>query len=152
MLSRKAENYLAAIFDISQEKGYARIKDVATRVNVKPPSVTEMAVKLDRQNYVVYRKYEGITLTKKGFNTAKTIKDRHEMLKTFLKIIMVPEKVADKDAHKMETQLDEITTQKIKDFVHFLNHNPVYTNGIKNLNVHKQFSGSEVSKKSGLNR
>ena len=41
-LSRKAEDYMEAIFIISKEKGYAKIKDVALSLRVKPPSVVEM--------------------------------------------------------------------------------------------------------------
>ncbi|ABE51739.1 metal-dependent transcriptional regulator [Methanococcoides burtonii] len=66
MLSRKAEDYLEAILNITNDKGYARIKDVAVSLDLRPPNVTEMVQKLDSLGYVVCRRYEGVTLTGKG--------------------------------------------------------------------------------------
>ena len=45
MLSRKAEDYLEAVWVVTKRKGYARIKDIASELDVKPPSVTEMMKK-----------------------------------------------------------------------------------------------------------
>ncbi|HIH78456.1 MAG TPA: hypothetical protein HA341_05990 [Halobacteria archaeon] len=35
MLSRRTEDYLEAIFDKIEEKGYAKIKDISFALNVK---------------------------------------------------------------------------------------------------------------------
>lgn len=120
MLSRKAEDYLEAILNITDDKGYARIKDVAVSLDLRPPSVTEMVQKLDRLGYVVYRRYEGVTLTEKGRKIALVIKDRHQTLKAFLEIINIPGEIADKDACTMEHELNDITTKQIKNFVKFV--------------------------------
>jgi DtxR family Mn-dependent transcriptional regulator len=118
MLSRKAEDYLKAILEIESKKGYARIKDIASLLNVKAPSVTEMVKKLDKEGYVRYVKYESINLTPKGNSIAKTTKNRHDLLKALLRdIIKVPEKIAEKDACIIEHELDDITLEKIRDFV-----------------------------------
>jgi DtxR family Mn-dependent transcriptional regulator len=42
MLSRKTEDYLEAIYNIIEKKGYARVKDIALELKVSSPSVTEM--------------------------------------------------------------------------------------------------------------
>jgi len=95
MLTRKGEDYLEAILNITDDKGYSKIKDIAVTLGVKPPSVIEMVKKLDKMDFVVYRKYDGITLTEKGREIALIIKDRHDTLKAFLEIIKVPEKIAE---------------------------------------------------------
>ncbi|WP_244625073.1 metal-dependent transcriptional regulator [Methanococcoides vulcani] len=66
MLSRKAEDYLEAILNIADDKGYARVKDVADSLDIRSPSVTEMVQKLDNLGYVIYRRYKGVTLTERG--------------------------------------------------------------------------------------
>jgi DtxR family Mn-dependent transcriptional regulator len=124
MLTRKAEDYLEAILNITNDKGYVRIKDIANTLNIKPPSVIEMVKKLDNKDFVEYRKYDGIKLTQKGRDIALVIKDRHENIKAFLQIILVPEKIADQDACVMEHELHSITTKQIKNLVNFVKTSP----------------------------
>ena len=87
MLSRKTEDYLEAIYDEIKEKGYVRVKALAERLKVKPPSVSEMLSRLHSQGYVIYRKRSGITLTLEGEKIAKSIRARHDIFEKFLKII-----------------------------------------------------------------
>ncbi len=126
MLSRKAEDYLEAILNITEEKGHSRIKDIAVTLEVRPPSVIEMMKKLDKKKFVTYRKYDGVTLTERGREIALIIKDRHDTIKAFLKIISVPEQIAERDACTMEHELDSITTKQIKNLVNFVKTAPEY--------------------------
>lgn len=126
MLSRKAEDYLEAILNVTEEKGYARIKDIAVALDIKPPSVVEMVKKLDKEKFIMYRKYDGVTLTGKGREIALIIKDRHDTIKGFLEIIKVPEKIAEKDACIIEHELNAITTKQIKNLVNFVKTAPEY--------------------------
>jgi len=119
-LSRKAEDYLEAIYNISLEKGYAKTKNVALELGISPPSVVEMFRKLDNMGLINYRRYEGVTLKPKGEEIAKIIKYRHETLKNFLTLISVREDIADKDACIMEHELNSETIEQIKLFVDFL--------------------------------
>ncbi len=126
MLSRKAEDYLEAILNITEEKGHSRIKDIAVTLGVRPPSVIEMMKKLDKKKFVIYRKHDGVTLTERGREVASIIKDRHDTIKAFLKIISVPEQIAERDACTMEHELDSITTKQIKNLVNFVKTAPEY--------------------------
>ncbi|MFA7563388.1 MAG: metal-dependent transcriptional regulator, partial [Methanoculleus sp.] len=73
-LSRKAEDYLEAILNVSLEKGYAKTKDIAAELSVRPPTVVEMVRKLDAMGLVTHRRYEGVTLTPEGRSIAEVIK------------------------------------------------------------------------------
>lgn len=121
LVTRSKEDYLEIIFELSKDKGFARMKDVATKMGVKPASVTEMVKKLDDENYLKYEKYGYIMLTKKGNRVAEDVILRHEILKNFLEIILVPEEAADKSACFMEHNLDAKTVEQIKRFVEFSN-------------------------------
>lgn len=83
------EDYLERIYELMQEKGYARVSDIASSLDVQPPSVTRMIQKLDEENFVHYEKYRGIVLTAKGEEIGRKIKDRHSALEEFLQILGV---------------------------------------------------------------
>lgn len=119
-LTMKEEDYLEAILNVSKEKGYAKTRDVAEELELSPPSVVEMFAKLDRKKLVIYRKYEGVTLTDAGRTIAEQIKYRHDVLVGFLRLIAVSEETATKDACFMEHELNAETIQKIKQFVEYV--------------------------------
>ncbi|WP_342770496.1 MULTISPECIES: metal-dependent transcriptional regulator [unclassified Methanoculleus] len=113
-LSRKAEDYLEAILNVTLEKGYARTKDVARELDLSPSSVVEMFRKLDKMGLVEYRRYEGVVLAPAGREVAEVIKSRHDTLREFLRMINVPEKIADCDACSMEHELHPATIRQIR--------------------------------------
>ncbi len=119
-LSRKAEDYLEAIYVISQDKGIVRIRDICRELEIKPPSVVEMVKKLADQGYLIYKKNEGVNLTAEGEEIGRVIKDRHSTIFAFLKFIGVPEKIADEDACVIEHELNAKTVEQIKSLVSFI--------------------------------
>ena len=64
--SQTAEDYLERIHELIQEKGYARVVDIASSLEVKQASVTSMVQKLGELGYLNYVKYRGLILTEKG--------------------------------------------------------------------------------------
>ena len=132
-LSRKAEDYLEAILNASSEKGYARTRDIARELGIQPPTVVEMVQKLDKIGMIVYRKYDGVTLTPEGRRIAEIIKDRHETIQMFLELFRVPESIASKDACMMEHELTPDTIGQIRLFFTFLKENPGAANAMKNF-------------------
>lgn len=123
-LSRKAEDYLEAILNVSSEKGYARTRDIARELGIQPPTVVEMVQKLDKAGMIVYRKYDGVTLTDQGKRIAEVIRDRHVTLRTFLELVRVPHTIAEKDACMMEHELSPETIEQIRTFIAFCSENP----------------------------
>ncbi len=119
-ITGKGEDYLRGIYEITQQKGFARIRDIANNLTVKPSSAVEMVRKLDRLQLVRYEKYGGVLLTTKGKEMAEVIEKRHETFKKFLEIILVPENVALKDAHVLEHRLQPKTILQFSKFVDFI--------------------------------
>lgn len=119
-LSRKAEDYLEAVYVISQEKGHVRIRDICKELGTKPPSVVEMVKKLNDRGYLIYKKNEGLYLTAEGEEIGRVIKDRHDTIFAFLKFIGVPEQIADEDACVIEHELHTKTVEQIKSLVSFI--------------------------------
>ena len=61
--SQTAEDYLERIHELIEEKGYARVVDIASSLAVRQASVTSMVQKLDELGYLNYEKYRGLILT-----------------------------------------------------------------------------------------
>lgn len=126
MLTRKTEDYLEAIYNVTERKGYARIKDIASELHITPPSVTEMVQKLAKKNLVIYEKYSGVNLTEEGKAIAQAVKHRHDTFTTFLEIILVPTDIAEKDACELEHHLNPKTIEQFSRFVKFVKNAPMY--------------------------
>ncbi|MFD3258697.1 transcriptional regulator MntR [Paenibacillus lentus] len=105
------EDYLERIYKLIDEKGYARVSDIAEGLEVHPSSVTKMIQKLDKDEYVIYEKYRGLVLTSKGKKIGKRLVDRHHLLEEFLEMIGVDEENIYKDVEGIEHHLswDSIT-------------------------------------------
>ncbi|GAH16221.1 unnamed protein product [marine sediment metagenome] len=84
MTTRSMEDYLEAIWNLQDKKGYVKAKDIADKLEVTRPSVSEMIKKLSENEYIVYEKYGGIVFTAKGKKLAQEIKKRHTLLVEFL--------------------------------------------------------------------
>ncbi len=119
-ITRRVEDYLRSIYEIVERKGFARIKDIASDLDVKPSSVVDMVRRLHKMNLVLYEKYGGIRLTKKGMEIARAVKKRHETFRRFLEIILVPRDIALRDAHVLEHMLHPKTVLQFSKFVEFI--------------------------------
>ncbi|MFP3949649.1 MAG: metal-dependent transcriptional regulator [Candidatus Micrarchaeia archaeon] len=120
MLSQKAEDYLEAILIIVEKRGYARPRDIAKKLGVKPPSVTEMLLKLSETGYIEYEKYGEAVLTAQGMAEASKVKKRHEIFEKLLKMLLVPREIAERDACILEHNLHHKTNEQISRFVEFV--------------------------------
>lgn len=105
------EDYLERIYKLIDEKGYARVSDIAEGLEVHPSSVTKMIQKLDKDNYLIYEKYRGLVLTNKGKKMGKRLVDRHQLLESFLMTIGVQDENIYQDVEGIEHHLswDSIT-------------------------------------------
>ncbi|WP_035119374.1 transcriptional regulator MntR [Cohnella panacarvi] len=105
------EDYLERIYRLIDEKGYARVSDIAEGLEVHPSSVTKMIQKLDKDSYLIYEKYRGLVLTNKGKKMGKRLVERHHLLESFLQVIGVQEENIYRDVEGIEHHLswDSIT-------------------------------------------
>ncbi len=113
------EDYIEQIYKLFEEKGYARVSDIAEALSVHPSSVTKMVQKLDKDEYLVYEKYRGLVLTKKGKKIGKRLVYRHELLEQFLTIIGVKEENIYHDVEGIEHHLSWDAIDRIGDLVQF---------------------------------
>jgi Mn-dependent DtxR family transcriptional regulator len=113
------EDYLEKIYKLIDEKGYARVSDIAEGLEVHPSSVTKMIQKLDKDNYLVYEKYRGLILTSKGKKLGKRLVDRHKLLEEFLQLIGVQEENIYRDVEGIEHHLSADSIACIETLLEF---------------------------------
>ncbi|MGI6125607.1 MAG: transcriptional regulator MntR [Planifilum sp.] len=118
------EDYLENIYKLINQKGYARVSDIAEALEVHPSSVTKMVQKLDRGKYLVYEKYRGLVLTPKGRKMGKRLVDRHQLLEEFLRIIGVSEELIYDDVEGIEHHLSWDSITCIEYLVQYFQQNP----------------------------
>ncbi|WDL99595.1 transcriptional regulator MntR [Alicyclobacillus sp. ALC3] len=113
------EDYLEKIYELMHEKGYARVSDIASSLEVQPSSVTKMIQKLDDNQYVTYEKYRGIILTSRGQRLGKQMKERHRMLADFLRMLGVGEETITRDVEGIEHHVSPKTLDTLQSLVLF---------------------------------
>lgn len=82
------------------------------------PAVTAMFQKLSSEEYINYEKYSGVTLTKKGERVAIRAAKKYKILRDFLIILGIDEKIADKDACNIEHVVNPKAMRRLAKFVH----------------------------------
>jgi len=122
--SQTAEDYLERIHELIQEKGYARVVDIASSLDVKQASVTSMVQKLGDLGYLNYEKYRGLVLTEKGKAVATGIQQRHETLARFFSLFGLDRETQQRDIEGIEHHLSPATVDILSDLAGFFEKNP----------------------------
>ena len=122
--SQSAEDYLERIHALIEEKGYARVVDIASSLEVKQASVTSMVQKLGELGYLNYEKYRGLILTEKGRAVACKIQQRHETLSRFFSLFGLDRETQQRDIEGIEHHLSPATVNVIADLASFFEDNP----------------------------
>lgn len=105
------ENYIKVIYHLSlvSPKG-VNTNAIAGMLDTKASSVTDMLKKLAEKELVSYQKYQGVTLTEKGFYLSKMIVRKHRLWEVFL---------VDKlnfswdEVHEIAEELEHIKSEKL---------------------------------------
>ncbi|MCA1023008.1 transcriptional regulator MntR [Halobacillus litoralis] len=127
------EDYIEQIYILIEEKGYARVSDIAENLDVHPSSVTKMVQKLDRDQYLNYEKYRGLILTPKGKKIGKRLVYRHELLEQFLELIGVDKENIYEDVEGIEHHMSWNSIDRIGDLVQFFHENEGYVEALREV-------------------
>ncbi len=105
------ENYLKVIYHLSlnQNKGITT-NSIANEMESKPSSVTDMVQKLADKGLVIYKKYQGVSLTDEGMFTALMIVRKHRLWEVFL---LEKLDFSWDEVHDVAEQLEHIKSDKL---------------------------------------
>ncbi len=122
--SQSAEDYLERIHELIEQKGYARVVDIASSLKVKQASVTSMVQKLAEAGYLEYEKYRGLVLTDKGRDVARRIQNRHATLSRFFSLFGLDAETQRQDIEGIEHHLSPATVEVLADLAQFFEKHP----------------------------
>jgi DtxR family Mn-dependent transcriptional regulator len=83
-LTRSVEDYLKSVFHLTSQGGFATTSDIASMLEVAPPSVSGMMKRLSETGLIEHVPYRGVQLTPQGRRAALQMIRRHRILEVYL--------------------------------------------------------------------
>lgn len=113
-MSVSKDDYLKEIYNIQLKKnGVVTVTELARVIKVSKPSVTQMVRSLAKEDMVSFKRFGGISLTKKGIVDARKVLRKHQLLEVFFKKILNIKDTFHREAHDMEHALSDKAADRI---------------------------------------
>jgi len=106
------ENYIKAIYHLQQEVDRVNTMLLASTVETKPASITDMLKKLKTKRLLDYKPYYGFKLSAEGNRVALGIIRRHRLWEFFLAEKL---KFNWEEVHEMAEDLEHVSNKKLID-------------------------------------
>jgi len=124
-ISSSLEDYLEAIADLIDANGHAHSKELADRLQVKMPSVTNALQALAARDLIEYKPHQPVVLTAAGAQAAAVIRNRHQCLcRFFEQVLGLSHEDADATACKVEHDINETVLNKLIALTDFIVSDP----------------------------
>lgn len=124
MNSDSTEDHLERIAGLIEEKGYARVADVASQLKLRTSTVSNMVRRLADRGFLNYEKYRGFSLTPEGKAVAARIKARHEILTALFTQLGLEAKTVEAEVEEIEHHLRPETLEILAKLVDYWQQNP----------------------------
>ncbi|HLQ15193.1 MAG TPA: metal-dependent transcriptional regulator [Candidatus Eisenbacteria bacterium] len=113
-LTRAQEDYLKALYQLHGDHQPVPTRDLAQRLGISSPSVSEMVTRLSAQGLVEHDRYRGQQLTREGRKVALELVRHHRLLEMFLVQVLgySLDEVHD-EAERLEHVISERMEQRI---------------------------------------
>ena len=122
--SESTEDHLERIQELIDQKGYARVADLASTLHLSTSAVSNMVRRLARRGFVNYERYRGFTLTPTGRQVAQHVKARHQTLTEFLELLGLDPETVNREVEDIEHHLRPETLRIISQLVAFWREQP----------------------------
>jgi DtxR family Mn-dependent transcriptional regulator len=120
-LSASLEDYLEAIFNLADDVGGARSKDIATALGVTRSSVTGALQLLREKGLADHEPYGCVTLTQRGEAAARDVVRKHDILASFFADVLGVERdVAQRAACQAEHALGSEIIGRLLSFIDYV--------------------------------
>lgn len=112
------EDYLKALFSLGGASRIVSNKELSDLLRVSPPSVSEMIVKLQKEDYIDYTAYKGSRLTQKGLLAASRLLRYCGLWEVFLvRCLGFRWSEAHIEAHNLEHHISEKAADRLDEFL-----------------------------------
>lgn len=120
-ISSSLEDYLETIYQLVQDQGFARVKEIANARAVKAASVSVALRKLADLGLVRYERREYIALTERGEELGRRVFSRHQLLTRFFEeVLQMQREAAVEQACAMEHSLSNEGMDRLARFFEFM--------------------------------
>ncbi len=120
----RLEDYLEAIYNLNEQKGYVGVKDISVRLGVRPGTVSGMVSNLRDKGYVQHERYRGMRLTQTGEKVARSVIKRHQVISELLSMLGVDSQTAYVDTEGIEHHVHPSTLRRFERLADYLQENP----------------------------
>jgi len=120
-ISHSAAHHVMAIAELREQEGYARVSDVAKRLNITRGSASLTLKALKQRGLVEEDANRFVRLSEAGEAMAGAIRGKQFLLQKFLEEVLgVSREQAEVDSCKVEHLVSHDTAHKLGDFLRFL--------------------------------
>jgi len=129
-LTASLEDYIEVIALLATDSGAIRAADIADAMSVSRPSVTVALRSLASRGLVNYKPYSSVSLTESGKTLAAGVLRKHRILSRFFnEILGAEEELADSAACRVEHAIGEEITDRLVEFLAFIDNCPMAAEG-----------------------
>ena len=120
--THSAAHHLAAIHEVGAPYGgWARVSDIARRLNITRGSVSINLRTLKKRGWVRTNAHHLVKLSPKGLKVVHSVMAKRVIVKTFLtEVLGIPESQAEIDSCKIEHLISHSTGERLVQFLQFL--------------------------------
>ncbi len=122
--SESTEDHLERIQELVDQKGYARVADIASSLGLSRSAVSNMVRRLAARGFVNYERYRGFTLTAEGRAVANHIKVRHHTLTELFQLLGLSPETVEQEVDMIEHHLRPETLRVFSRLVRFWRTHP----------------------------
>ena len=121
-LTHSAAHHLLAIYEVGEAYGgWARVSDIARRLNITRGSVSINLRTLKKRGWVQTDEHRLVKLSPKGLRVVHSVMAKRVIVKTFLcDVLGISEAQAEIDSCKIEHLISHSTGQRLVHFLQFL--------------------------------
>lgn len=129
--SASTEHYLRAILELREERGYARVVDIATRVGVTKGTVSLTLGQLAERGLVRFDSARFPLLTPAGRRVAADVRGRYTIVLAFLtEVLGLPPERASSEACRWEHVVSHEVADRLLDLVRFSADSPTLSRAL----------------------
>lgn len=111
-------HHLMAIYDLLNEHGYARVTDVAKKLNITRGSASLTLKAIKEKGLVLEDENRFLLLAEPAKEIVQRIKDRNKIIKQFfIDVLKIDDEQAEIDSCKIEHLISDEVTQALKKYM-----------------------------------
>ncbi len=113
-ISHSATHHLLAVSGLIEERGYARVSDIAKRLDITRGTVSVAMQSLKTAGYVDQDEGHFFHLTQAGLKAVASIQARHEVVEYFLtEVLSLSTRQAHRESCRIEYLIEVATTRRL---------------------------------------